>query len=106
MDPNGPFAKSLIGSSIGTLIGAPIAYLSLLSGYVGSPMEGIWQPKLSVYVGCAIAGLLPISGSVIGYNFRGSGCCLLGAKEVQNFKTELGQLDKAMFKIQIVSIKF
>jgi hypothetical protein len=105
-EPNGSFIKSLIGSSIGTLIFAPIAYLSILSGYEGSSMDGFWKPKLSVYVGCAIASLFPISGAVIGYNLKGSGCCLWGAKGIHNLETELSQTPEALFRVQIISIKF
>jgi hypothetical protein len=105
-EPNGSFIKSLIGSSIGTLIFAPIAYLSILSGYEGSSMDGFWKPKLSVYVGCAIASLFPISGAVIGYNLENPGCCLIEIDEQQKAEFCFNNLNKIPFRVQILTIKF
>ncbi|MEO0137393.1 MAG: hypothetical protein ABIL40_02310 [candidate division WOR-3 bacterium] len=102
-EPNGSFVKSLIGSSTGSILGGVALYTTLwLIGMSHDPNANLTP----LYIITGISVSFPVIGAVIGYNLRGSGCCLLGAKEVQNFKTESGQLDKAMFKIQIVSIKF
>jgi len=102
-EPNGSFIKSLIGSSSGTILGGIALYTTLwLLGMSHDPNANL----APFYIITGISGLLPTIGAVIGYNLKGSGCCLWGAKGIHNLETELSQTPEALFRVQIVSIKF
>jgi len=108
-EPNGSFTKSLISSSIGTILGMAAVYpLYYVGAYAYSHDPSLSLTPLYIIYGIifGVPASLSTIGAVIGYHHGGSGCCLWGAEEIHNPKTESSQLNKTMFKAQILSIKF
>lgn len=106
MEPNGSFSKSLVGSTIGTALGSGVLVIYLLGLGVGcTEPHGLWDPRMEPFA-LGLAALCPITGAVIGYNCKGSGCCLGEIDEQQKIEFCFDDLSKIPFRVQILSIKF
>ncbi|MEO0137391.1 MAG: hypothetical protein ABIL86_07655 [candidate division WOR-3 bacterium] len=104
MEPNGSFVGSLAGSTIGMLLGGGI--------YVAHVMSGIFSDNFktnNAEILClSVAMGLPILGATTGYN--------LGVPEISrgtiNFNedfddfNEMAQLQRAKYKLSLISVKF
>lgn len=110
MEPDGSFAKSLVGVAIGSLIGLPFATVAGLTSLKGSGDHLYCEAEPITYVLFATAALHPIAGSVYGYNHNIRKESKRSRMDFQNDYEQLfGERDKLncpLFKIQLITVKF
>ncbi|MEO0137392.1 MAG: hypothetical protein ABIL40_02305 [candidate division WOR-3 bacterium] len=106
MEPNGSFKNSLIGSCIGTGLGAGVFVLTSLAYLGWEPgMEADWT---TAYCGLSLAVLLPISGAVVGYNTKGFSCCLTSIRDADPNTVSQAFISSVnvSFRVQIIAMEF
>lgn len=106
MEPNGSFTKSLIGSTIGTSLGAGALLLLMI---ISGPVEGPETNWIIAYGGLSVAALFPVSGAVVGYNLSISGKSvtpMMNSPEENEFLDGSSQRHYPSIKLQLITLRF
>jgi len=106
MEPNGSFAKSIIGSTAGTGLSAGVLVLIALAYWDKGSAETDWT---LYYVAPSLAAVLPVAGAVIGYNLnihKKSVVPMMNSPEENEFLDGNSQRHYPSIKCQIITMRF
>ncbi|MGB3340032.1 MAG: hypothetical protein WBB37_00935 [bacterium] len=109
MEPNGSFTKSLVGSTIGTGLGAGVLVgMAWALGGVEAGQDNS-DADILTYCGIGLAATLSIAGSIIGYNHNiseNSVVPMMNSPEENESLDSGSQRHSPSIKLQLITMRF
>lgn len=103
----GSFLKSLIGSSLGTGLGACIVTLTNFMSIGWEPFDSNNCNWSLFFAGQTLALIFPTVGSILGYNLRSSDCYIIPpSNKSDNTINSIDNFSQIYYQIKIIKIKF